>query len=193
MGKAAAAAAGIGIGLLIGWLISTDDDGFAKDTEKSGKFTTLTRSMAGLAAKGLADEMSDMPLSDAPAISLLDIPLADVAIDWSPFPLDAVEPMPPLEMPRLDPGELGAGLVFADQILTGYGNIADAFDTTTRNVRDALHVAKDDKIVRAGKFKNPDLGVDRTTGEIYIELPDGGFSEDSIGNIQDILERITGS
>jgi RHS repeat-associated protein len=68
-----------------------------------------------------------------------------------------------------------------------YQEMADRFHATTRQIRDAIHAAKRDPIVRSGNIRNPDVSVDLDTGEIYIKLPDGSASDDSIGNIWDYL------
>ncbi|MDU0314111.1 polymorphic toxin-type HINT domain-containing protein [Phycicoccus sp. M110.8] len=65
--------------------------------------------------------------------------------------------------------------------------IADRFNATTRQVKDAIHAAKRQGLPRNGPVRNPDLSVDTNTGEIYPQLPDGGYG-DSIGNLWDYLE-----
>lgn len=67
-----------------------------------------------------------------------------------------------------------------------YRQIADAFNATVADVRDAIHAAK-----RYGHFggarSNPDVMIDLNTGEIYVDLGNGQASNDSIGNLQDYL------
>jgi hypothetical protein len=40
-----------------------------------------------------------------------------------------------------------------------------------------------------GANKNPDVVVDLDTGEVYVKLPGGEVSEDSLGNILDELDE----
>jgi hypothetical protein len=42
-------------------------------------------------------------------------------------------------------------------------------------------------MVRYGQRHNPDVSVDVNSGEVYIKMPGGQLSEDSIGNIEDFL------
>ena len=69
-------------------------------------------------------------------------------------------------------------------IETNPQKIGEATGHSEKEIRIKIHKAKKDPIVRANKGKkNPDVGVDIETGEIYIEIEKGVFSEDSIGNI----------
>lgn len=65
------------------------------------------------------------------------------------------------------------------------GQIADRFDATTREVKDAIHAVKRN-MPRSGPVRNPDVMVDLETGEVYPQLPEGGVG-DSIGNILEFL------
>jgi RHS repeat-associated protein len=79
------------------------------------------------------------------------------------------------------PTQLSLGL------LTQPGQIASRLGYTTQEVNDAIHALK------KGISGNQDVGVDPDTGEVYVELPDGGYSEDSIGNIHDEIDDSSGS
>jgi hypothetical protein len=67
------------------------------------------------------------------------------------------------------------------------GQIADRFGATAREVKDAIHQAKTN-LPRGGSVRNPDVSVDPVSGEIYPQLPGGGFG-DSIGNMWDLLGK----
>lgn len=67
------------------------------------------------------------------------------------------------------------------------GQIADQFGATAREVKDAIHQAKTN-LPRGGPVRNPDVSVDPVSGEIYPQLPGGGFG-DSIGNMWDLLGK----
>jgi len=67
------------------------------------------------------------------------------------------------------------------------GQIASAFGATTKQVKDAIHAVKRDGLPRDGAQRNPDVIVDLDNGEVYVKMPDGSPSDDSIGNIHDYL------
>jgi hypothetical protein len=67
------------------------------------------------------------------------------------------------------------------------GRIAKRFGLSVRDVKDLIHRVKRD-MPRDGVQRNPDVIVDLDTGEVYIKLPDGSPSHDSIGNILDGLD-----
>jgi hypothetical protein len=66
------------------------------------------------------------------------------------------------------------------------GQIASDTGHTVREVKDAIHAVKQD-MPRSGPVKNPDVSVNTTTGEVYVQRPDGTLGEASIGNIFDYL------
>jgi hypothetical protein len=72
-------------------------------------------------------------------------------------------------------------------VSTRANQIAQRFGHTVQEVNDAIHKVKR-AMPRDGQFRNPDVMVDLDTGEVYVELPDGSPSGDSIGNILDYLE-----
>ena len=53
---------------------------------------------------------------------------------------------------------------------------------TQKQVEDAIHAAKQDNLKAGGEKRNPDVQFDPETGELYPEIPGGGFG-DSIGNL----------
>jgi hypothetical protein len=54
---------------------------------------------------------------------------------------------------------------------------------TERQVRDSIHEAKR-RLPRNTGYKNPDVVVDKETGEIRVKSPDGKVeTDDSLGNI----------
>ena len=65
------------------------------------------------------------------------------------------------------------------------GQIADRFDASVRQVKDAIHAVKQN-MPRSGPVRNPDVMVDLETGEVYPQIEGGGVG-DSIGNILDYL------
>ncbi len=67
------------------------------------------------------------------------------------------------------------------------GQIASHFGYTTKQIKDAIHAVKRDGLPRDGAQRNPDVIVDLDTGEVYVKLPDGSPSDDSIGNILEYL------
>jgi hypothetical protein len=42
---------------------------------------------------------------------------------------------------------------------------------------------------QSAEKNNPDVVVDLDDGEVYVKMPDGGHSEESIGNIEQELEE----
>jgi hypothetical protein len=67
------------------------------------------------------------------------------------------------------------------------GQIASHFGYTTKQVKDAIHAVKRKGLPRDGAQRNPDVIVDLDSGEVYVKMPDGSPSEDSIGNILEEL------
>jgi len=67
------------------------------------------------------------------------------------------------------------------------GQIASHFGYTTKQVKDAIHAVKRKGLPRDGAQRNPDVIVDLDSGEVYIKMPDGNPSDESIGNILDEL------
>ncbi len=68
------------------------------------------------------------------------------------------------------------------------GNIkqlADLFRRNRQAIEDAIHQCKQ-HMPRSSPIRNPDVVVDKTTGEVYPKLPNGRLG-DSIGNINDYL------
>lgn len=80
-----------------------------------------------------------------------------------------------------DDGDLGP--TSSDDVAQGIGKIASGTGLSERDVRDRIHGAKGNLPKSAG-IRNPDVGVDLDTGEIYPVNPDGSLG-DSIGNIYD--------
>ncbi|MEC5033237.1 MAG: hypothetical protein SAL07_25365, partial [Oscillatoria sp. PMC 1051.18] len=73
-------------------------------------------------------------------------------------------------------------------LLTKPSKIAAKYGVSIDEVNDAIHIAKEDPIVRANfKGSNPDIGID-SDGEIFIRISKGKYSGDSIGNITDLLD-----
>jgi hypothetical protein len=69
------------------------------------------------------------------------------------------------------------------------GQIAKHFGYSTKQIKDAIHAVKR-TMPRDGAQRNPDVIVDLDTGEVYIKMPDGSPSPDSIGNILDHLPEL---
>ena len=65
--------------------------------------------------------------------------------------------------------------------------IAEETGYTRSEINDAIHAVKQDSMPRSGAFRNPDVFVDTNTGEVYVKMPNGSASSDSIGNIFDFL------
>ncbi|WFE66017.1 hypothetical protein [Micromonospora sp. WMMD714] len=70
-------------------------------------------------------------------------------------------------------------------ISTRPSQIADRLGYTTPQIKDAIHAVKRDGLPRGGPKRNPDVVVDLDSGEVYVKMPNGEPSEDSIGNIFD--------
>jgi hypothetical protein len=66
------------------------------------------------------------------------------------------------------------------------GQIARRFGASRKAVDQAIHVVKKE-LGGSGRSGNPDVIVDLDTGEVYVKLPNGKASSDSIGNILDEL------
>ncbi|WP_232329450.1 hypothetical protein [Nocardia violaceofusca] len=72
---------------------------------------------------------------------------------------------------------------------TKVNKIAQHYGVPPQAVRDAIHKIKAQGAWRGnGASRNPDIVVDLDDGEVYVKMPDGSPSEDSIGNILDELE-----
>ncbi|WP_244969783.1 hypothetical protein [Nocardia cerradoensis] len=72
---------------------------------------------------------------------------------------------------------------------TKVNKIASHYGVPPQAVRDAIHKIKAQGAWRGnGGSRNPDIVVDLDDGEVYVKMPDGSPSEDSIGNILDELE-----
>jgi hypothetical protein len=69
---------------------------------------------------------------------------------------------------------------------TNPAQMARRFDSTVKDINKAIHLAKKG-IPEGGPSNNPDVVVDMDTGEVYVKLPNGKPSSDSIGNILDYL------
>lgn len=63
--------------------------------------------------------------------------------------------------------------------------LADLFNRNRKAIEDAIHECKR-ALPRSSPVRNPDVVVDKTTGEVYPKLPNGALG-DSIGNIFDFL------
>jgi hypothetical protein len=63
--------------------------------------------------------------------------------------------------------------------------IASRLGRPVQQVKRAIHAVK--QAVQGGAVGNPDVIVDMDTGEVYVKLPNGKGSNDSIGNIFDAL------
>ena len=74
-------------------------------------------------------------------------------------------------------------------VSTRPGQIADHFGYSTKEIKDAIHAVKREGMPRDGVRRNPDVVVDLDTGEVYVKLPNGTPSSDSIGNIFDHLRE----
>ncbi|HKM83935.1 MAG TPA: hypothetical protein VJY15_23635 [Candidatus Acidoferrum sp.] len=71
------------------------------------------------------------------------------------------------------------------------GKIARQIDKSEKEVRQAIEKLKQRNLQGGGGkgFKyNPDVQIDPITGEAYPELPGGGLSTDSIGNIYEYIK-----
>ncbi|MCP2320381.1 hypothetical protein APR12_005762 [Nocardia amikacinitolerans] len=74
-------------------------------------------------------------------------------------------------------------------LTTKVNKIASYYGVPAEEVRQAIHKIKSQGAWRGdGANRNPDVVVDLDTGEVYVKLPGGEVSEDSIGNIRDELE-----
>ena len=73
-------------------------------------------------------------------------------------------------------------------LLTRPNQIARRTGHSTREINDAIHRVKNEPTVRANVGRrNPDVGVDIETGDVFVEIEGGVFSGDPIGNIFDYL------
>jgi RHS repeat-associated protein len=84
-----------------------------------------------------------------------------------------------------------AGLQQIQILARGSSNIsrlADAFRQSSKVIRRAIEMCKQEGLPRGGPIRNPDVVVDLTTGEVYPQLPSGGIG-DSIGNLFDYLPK----
>jgi RHS repeat-associated protein len=103
---AVAAGTGILTGIGVAWWMNSDD----------GADTPARSSGLDHLQERLADRVNDLPAYDGPDISILDMPIGDIEINWSPIPLDTVEPLPPMSMPALDSTDLLLRLVAAETV-----------------------------------------------------------------------------
>lgn len=71
----------------------------------------------------------------------------------------------------------------SDDLSEKIGDISDKTGLTPKQVKDAIHKAKE-YMPRNGESRNPDVFVDTKTGEVYPKRPNGTMG-DSIGNIFD--------
>ncbi len=75
--------------------------------------------------------------------------------------------------------------------ITGYSNIANKLGYSVKQIKTAMHAVKNQPGWRGfGGNRNPDVGVDPISGEVYPQLPDGNFADDSIGNIFEYLPAV---
>lgn len=75
-------------------------------------------------------------------------------------------------------------------LTTKVNKIASYYGVPAEEVRQAIHKIKAQGGWRGdGANKNPDVVVDLDTGEVYVKLPGGEVSEDSLGNILDELDE----
>lgn len=62
--------------------------------------------------------------------------------------------------------------------------------TSEKQINDAIHAVKAYGGWRGiGANKNPDVVIDTSTGEVYVQMPNGEVSDESIGNILDELDE----
>ncbi|UGT64184.1 hypothetical protein [Nocardia asteroides] len=88
----------------------------------------------------------------------------------------------------INPGS-PSGTFTSASMTTKVGKIANHYGVPPAQVRDAIHEVKRYGDWRGdGGNKNPDVVVDLESGEVYVKMPNGQPSEDSIGNIRDYLE-----
>ncbi|WP_193776878.1 hypothetical protein [Nocardia farcinica] len=82
-----------------------------------------------------------------------------------------------------------SGAFTSASMTTKVNKIANHYGVPAQEVRDAIHKIKAQGAWRGdGANRNPDVVVDLDSGEVYVKLPGGEVSEDSIGNILDELE-----
>ncbi|PPT06176.1 hypothetical protein CKA32_005133 [Geitlerinema sp. FC II] len=76
-------------------------------------------------------------------------------------------------------------------LTTKVGNIADRTGLSDKEIKDAIHAIKrqSPEIRAYGQKKNPDVGVDIQTGDVFIQLEKGVFSGDEIGNLGDYIDH----
>ncbi|NER00859.1 MAG: RHS repeat-associated core domain-containing protein, partial [Cyanothece sp. SIO2G6] len=87
--------------------------------------------------------------------------------------------------------DIGIWLPILGVIIHNERSIASALNLPIDVVRDAIHLAKRDRIIRSNaNNNNPDIGVDDETGNIHVRKPDGTYSDDYIGHIDDYTEQI---
>ncbi|WP_330249773.1 hypothetical protein OG874_26095 [Nocardia sp. NBC_00565] len=81
-----------------------------------------------------------------------------------------------------------SGAFTTASLTTKVNKIASHYGVPAQEVREAIHKIKAQGAWRGdGANKNPDVVVDLDTGEVYVKLPGGEVSEDSLGNILDEL------
>ena len=67
------------------------------------------------------------------------------------------------------------------------GELSTTLGRTGKEIKEAIHQCKQN-LPKSGPQRNPDVVVDKVSGEVYPKLPNGGFG-DSIGNIFDFLKN----
>ncbi|MEV6432428.1 hypothetical protein [Nocardia sp. NPDC051463] len=83
-----------------------------------------------------------------------------------------------------------SGAFTSASLTTKVNKIASHYGVPAQEVREAIHKIKAQGAWRGdGANKNPDVVVDLDTGEVYVKLPGGEVSEDSLGNILDELDE----
>lgn len=89
----------------------------------------------------------------------------------------------------INPGS-PSGPFTTNSMTTKVNKIASHYGVPASAVNQAIHKIKAQSAWRGnGGNKNPDVVVDLDTGEVYVKMPDGSASEDSIGNIDDELDK----
>lgn len=84
----------------------------------------------------------------------------------------------------------GGGSPTPSSYTSNVGKIARQLRYTPKQINDAIHAVKAYGGWRGiGANKNPDVVVDTSTGEVYVQMPNGEVSDESIGNILDELDE----
>jgi hypothetical protein len=58
---------------------------------------------------------------------------------------------------------------------------------SVREIKDAIPAVKRTDLPRSGPVRNPDVSVNTSSGNVYVQLPDGGLGADPIGNLYEFL------